>query len=51
MSEKIDRKRHLCDTCELTYPECSSTIVEFGDGVGNDNIIKCNCYTEEENDE
>lgn len=38
-----DTKIHLCNTCIYTIPECSvyAEDLEFGDGLGNDNIIKC----------
>jgi len=41
-----DRKTHLCATCQLynKFPEClpaDDDLVEFGDGLGNDNIINC----------
>jgi len=43
--EKIMRKINLCDTCVHypDYPYCSDD-VEFGDGVGNDNVYKCGKY-------
>ncbi len=39
-----DTKVNLCDTCKLDYPACDSPNVEYGDGAGNDNIIKCDIY-------
>ncbi|KKN38862.1 hypothetical protein LCGC14_0749170 [marine sediment metagenome] len=42
--EKVDpRLVNLCDTCSLNIAECGAPDVEYGDGVGNDNVI--NCYT------
>lgn len=35
---------HLCDTCIYTVPECEPVEVEFGDGLGNDNVIACSQY-------
>jgi len=35
---------HLCETCTGVYPTCSGTIEELGDGVGNDNVVKCTGY-------
>lgn len=37
---------HLCNSCCKSYPECSDNehIIEFGDGIGNDNICCCNKY-------
>ena len=40
-----DTKVNLCDTCVKEYPVCDSPNVEFGDGVGLDNIIKCAIYS------
>lgn len=42
----LDRMVNLCDTCKYQpeYPVCSPSDVEFGDGVGNDNIIACHKY-------
>jgi len=49
-------KEHLCDTCSKIYPDCSYAAdiagdvqeIEFGDGVGRDNIISCNTYVPKE---
>ena len=37
---------HLCNSCCKSYPECSDDehSIEFGDGIGNDNICCCNKY-------
>ena len=39
---------HLCNSCCKSYPECSDDddehAIEFGDGVGDDNICCCNKY-------
>jgi len=44
----VDTKINLCDTCisQPEYPMCSPRDVGYGDGVGNDNIIKCENYKE-----
>lgn len=34
---------NLCDNCQEFYPQCAGN-PEFGDGIGNDNVIKCNQY-------
>jgi len=36
-------KINLCDHCIrwAEFPLCMEKYVEFGDGVGNDNITKC----------
>ena len=38
---------NLCDTCSRCFGEClnDDTIV-FGNGIGNDNVIKCGSYME-----
>lgn len=37
---------HLCNSCFKSYPECSDDehSIEFGDGIGCDNICCCNKY-------
>ena len=38
-----DTTENLCDTC-LKYPEfpvCCPNDIEFGNGLGNDNIVAC----------
>jgi len=42
---KVDSKIHLCDTCSLEFPTCTPVDVEYGDGTGNDNVIKCGAYS------
>ena len=44
--EPIEARLHLCESCAKEYPECDATIdgIEFGNGVGNDNIIGCTAY-------
>lgn len=38
-------KQNLCDYCMYDQPECpSASHIEFGDGVGNDNVIECSEY-------
>lgn len=39
-------KRHLCNSCGYEFPECPAGVndVEFGDGLGNDNICACTKY-------
>uniref|UniRef100_A0A6M3KLS2 Uncharacterized protein n=1 Tax=viral metagenome TaxID=1070528 RepID=A0A6M3KLS2_9ZZZZ len=46
IEQEVDTKINLCDTCTLRndYPMCCSPDIIFGDGVGNDNIIKCGKY-------
>lgn len=42
-----DTKINKCDSCKKrsTFPKCCYySKVEFGDGYGNDNIIKCVDY-------
>jgi hypothetical protein len=44
----IDTKINQCDSCLLHVSDCGAVDVEFGDGVGNDNVIKCNAYKKKE---
>jgi hypothetical protein len=48
MTDKIDTKVNLCDTCKFHIPECMSEItvadVKYGNGKGNDNIYSCKKY-------
>lgn len=41
----VDTKCNLCDSCMYDMPVCLGE-PEFGDGVGNDNVIKCVAYEE-----
>lgn len=38
-----DTREHLCATCPNVkeFPQCIPDEVEFGNGIGNDNIIGC----------
>jgi len=44
--EPIEERLHLCESCANEYPECDATVdgIEFGSGVGNDNVIGCMAY-------
>lgn len=44
--ETVNSTDNLCDNCYYCFAECESK-PEFGDGVGNDNVIKCDSYVEE----
>ena len=42
-------KENLCDTCpkNKNFPVCCPDDLEFGKGIGNDNIIACSqCISE-----
>ena len=43
--EAANSTDNLCDSCGSCIADCDGT-VEFGDGVGNDNVIKCDTYWE-----
>lgn len=43
-SKSIDRCINMCDTCKFTFAECATEVIEFGDGVGNDNVVVCSSY-------
>ena len=38
-----DKSTHLCEHCFGTYPECElpGDDLEFGNGLGEDNIVGC----------
>lgn len=42
-----DTKINLCDTCVCTFGDCDGE-PEFGNGIGNDNVIKCDSHAESE---
>jgi hypothetical protein len=42
--ERDAKKVHLCNTCAKEYPVCDGNITEFGNGKGNDNVVKCSGY-------
>ncbi len=44
--DKVDLTIHLCDNCMHIYPDCDADNIEFGNGFGNDNIYRCDCYLE-----
>ncbi len=46
MHRAKDTKANLCDTCMLHPAECNTELdkLEYGNGVGNDNIIGCTAY-------
>lgn len=37
---------NMCDFCKNTFAECEAKGVVYGDGIGNDNVVKCNSYVE-----
>ena len=39
-----DKKAQLCDTCSKEYPKCDSYDIDFGIGLGFDNIVECDAY-------
>jgi len=43
---RADLLINLCDTCLLSFGECEQDTIEFGNGIGNDNVIKCSSYVE-----
>jgi hypothetical protein len=42
--EEKDTLINLCDTCKKDVPICDGKDLEYGNGVGKDNIISCNSY-------
>lgn len=39
--ERLDTKINLCDTCYFEFAVCKSDKIEYGDNIGNDNVIEC----------
>lgn len=39
-----DKTENLCETCGFCIPVCDQD-VEFGNGIGNDNVIECSGYS------
>lgn len=37
-------KINLCDSCSFHFTTCLNTDIKFGNGIGNDNVIKCDGY-------
>jgi hypothetical protein len=46
--EHFDTTKHLCDKCIYEIPTCKSNEKIFGNGTGNDNIIECDGYKNEQ---
>ena len=44
-----DRTLNLCDFCERRFPECEIDVdtIEYGIGVGCDNIVGCPLFVED----
>ena len=40
----ISSEMNLCDYCEHDIPTCPGKDIEYGNGIGNDNIIKCSSF-------
>jgi len=40
------KKVNLCDSCVHEFAICEALNVKYGTGVGNDNVISCDCYEE-----
>lgn len=41
-----DPRDNLCDSCKFEIPECEpgEGLLEYGSGVGGDNVIACDKY-------
>ena len=44
-----DTTKNLCDTCKHDFAICGGIGIEFGNGVGGDNVCKCKSYTAKTN--
>lgn len=34
----------MCETCKFCIADCGELNPEFGDGLGNDNVVSCAVY-------
>lgn len=41
-------KTHLCKNCMNNFAECKAKDIIWGNGVGNDNVVMCDCYKAEQ---
>ena len=48
----MENNVNLCDTCKKNeFAECEGTeTCVWGNAVGNDNVIDCDCYEEVQNE-
>lgn len=48
VTHTTDEMESLCDFCDRSYeyPACCPDYVEFGDGIGGDNIVTCGNFLE-----
>ncbi len=44
ISKTTDSKENMCDYCLNEFHSCTAGLVEFGNGLGNDNVISCEEY-------
>lgn len=42
----VNQFDNLCDTCDFCPATCGAIDITYGEGVGNDNVIACDAYTE-----
>ena len=42
---------NLCNTCIFEFATCHALKIEFGNCVGNDNVISCDAYKQKEGKE
>lgn len=43
-SKATNNKINMCNTCVHCFSNCKQDLIEFGDGIGNDNVIVCSSY-------
>lgn len=43
-SKATNSKVNMCDSCMHRFSDCKQDLIEFGDGIGNDNVIVCSSY-------
>ena len=40
------KDNHLCNECQFEFATCGAKEVLFGNGKGNDNVIRCDSFQE-----
>ena len=47
--ENLTKELNLCDLCKNEFSTCKPVNIIFGNGFGNDNVIKCDSYKTKNN--
>lgn len=44
IEEIVMKTVNLCDTCTKEVPTCNGKVIQWGNGFGKDNIVRCQTY-------